>query len=70
MNCMCRAMSSPLVPLVRTSAGFWLPGHPRSSTPPGRTRSRVQGCPTARWRTRPTLLRRRVPIAAALSAQT
>eukprot|EP00969_Alexandrium_andersonii_P049615 2177573-Alexandrium_andersonii.AAC.1 len=52
------------------SAGFLSQGHCNRAKSPERTRSCTQCCPTARCRTRPMPVRRQIPIAALLSAQT
>eukprot|EP00969_Alexandrium_andersonii_P223777 9883092-Alexandrium_andersonii.AAC.1 len=52
------------------SAGFLSPGHFRRAKSPERTRSCTRTWPTARCRTRPMPVRRRIPMAALLSAQT
>eukprot|EP00969_Alexandrium_andersonii_P029569 1290566-Alexandrium_andersonii.AAC.1 len=52
------------------SAGFFPPGHFSKAKSPERTRSCTHSWPTARCRTRPMPARRRIPMAALLSAQT
>eukprot|EP00969_Alexandrium_andersonii_P366661 15469001-Alexandrium_andersonii.AAC.1 len=52
------------------SAGFFSPGHLSKAKSPGRARSCARSWPTARCRTRPTPVRRHIPMAALLSAQT
>eukprot|EP00969_Alexandrium_andersonii_P221013 9760936-Alexandrium_andersonii.AAC.1 len=52
------------------SAGFCSPGHLERTKSPERTRSCTRSWATARWRTRPMPVRRHMPMAALLSAQT
>eukprot|EP00969_Alexandrium_andersonii_P231823 10237216-Alexandrium_andersonii.AAC.1 len=52
------------------SAGFCSPGHFSSAKSPDRARSCTHNWATARCRTRPIPVRRQLPIAALLSAQT
>eukprot|EP00969_Alexandrium_andersonii_P314122 13877267-Alexandrium_andersonii.AAC.1 len=61
---------SPLTAAVRTSAGFRSPGHLVRAKSRERTRSCTRSWPTARCRTRPMPVRRHIPMAALLSAQT
>eukprot|EP00969_Alexandrium_andersonii_P029940 1306092-Alexandrium_andersonii.AAC.1 len=63
-------MPTPLTALVRISAGLRLPGHLARTKSPERTRSCTHNWPSARCRTRPMPVRRRIPMAALLSAQT
>eukprot|EP00969_Alexandrium_andersonii_P127882 5651786-Alexandrium_andersonii.AAC.1 len=52
------------------SAGFLSPGHFKRAKSPERTCSCTHSWPTARCRTRPMPVRRQIPMAALLSAQT
>eukprot|EP00975_Prorocentrum_lima_P041777 8778393-Prorocentrum_lima.AAC.1 len=67
---MWRSMISPLTALVRTSAGLRSPGHFVRTKSPERTRSCTHSWATARCLTRPMPVRRHIPMAALLSAQT
>eukprot|EP00969_Alexandrium_andersonii_P259783 11486842-Alexandrium_andersonii.AAC.1 len=52
------------------SARFFSPGHLSKAKSPERTRSCTRSWPTARCLTRPMPVRRQMPMAALLSAQT